>query len=101
MVENIEATKQTIREMYPYLKNHFGINRIGIFGSFSAGTVHENSDIDLIVEFVKPIGFQFMNLAEFLEKKLGRKVDILTPEGLKTIRVKQVADRIRSDIVYV
>ncbi len=101
MVENIEATKQTIRELYPYLKNQFGIKRIGIFGSFSTGTVHENSDIDLIVEFDKPIGFQFMNLAEFLEKKLGRKVDILTPEGLKTIRVKQVAYRIRGDIVYV
>ena len=101
MIENTEALKRMIREMYPYLKHHFGIERIGIFGSFSTETARENSDIDLIVEFVKPIGLQFMNLAEFLEKKLGRKVDILTPAGLNSIRVKQVADRIRRDVVYV
>jgi predicted nucleotidyltransferase len=42
-----------------------------------------------------------MVLADYLENKLGRKVDILTPDGLKTIRVKQVAEKIKKSVVYV
>jgi uncharacterized protein len=101
MVESTDTLKSIIKQEYPYLKNHFGIKRIGIFGSFSTRKINEKSDIDLVVEFEKPIGFQFMVLAEFLENKLGRKVDILTPDGIKTIRVKHVAERIRESIIYV
>ena len=101
MVKNTEDVKDVIKKEYPYLKNRFGIKRIGLFGSFSTGTVEKNSDIDLLVEFDKPIGFKFMVLAEFLERKLGRRVDLLTPAGMKTIRVKQVAERIKKSIVYV
>jgi hypothetical protein len=101
MVKNTEDVKDVIKKEYPYLKNRFGIKRIGLFGSFSTGTVKKNSDIDLLVEFDKPIGFKFMVLAEFLERKLGRRVDLLTPAGMKTIRVKQVAERIKKSIVYV
>ncbi|HLP49191.1 MAG TPA: nucleotidyltransferase domain-containing protein [Candidatus Deferrimicrobium sp.] len=101
MVESTDALKNIIKAEYPYLKNYFGIRRIGIFGSFSVHKSNKDSDIDLVVEFDKPIGFKFMALAEFLENKLGRKVDILTPDGLKSIRVKQVAERIRESIIYV
>jgi len=101
MVESTDALKSIIKEEYPYLKNYFGIKRIGIFGSFSIQESNTDSDIDLVVEFDKPIGFKFMALAEFLENKFGRKVDILTPDGIKTIRVKRVAERIRESIIYV
>jgi len=53
------------------------------------------------VEFDKPIGFKFMVLAEFLENKLGRKVDLLTPDGIETIRAKHLAENIKKSIVYV
>ena len=101
MVEKSENIKNIIRKEYPYLKTHFGIKRIGLFGSFSTNTAKENSDIDLVVEFDKPIGFKFMVLAEFLENKLGRKVDLLTPDGIETIRAKHLAENIKKSIVYV
>lgn len=101
MVESTEHIKNIIRKEYPYLKSHFGIKRIGLFGSFSTNTAKENSDIDLIVEFNVPIGFKFMTLAEYLEKKLGRKVDLLTPDGIESIRVKSTKRRIKKSIVYV
>lgn len=101
MIENTDTLKRMINKEYPYLRNYFGIKRIGIFGSFSGDKSNKDSDIDLVVEFDKPIGFKFMALAEFLESKFGRKVDILTPDGIKTIRVKQVAERIRENIIYV
>jgi predicted nucleotidyltransferase len=101
MVENAEDIKKIIQKEYPYLKHHFGIKRIGLFGSFSTHTAKRTSDIDLLVEFNTSIGFKFMVLADYLENKLGRKVDILTPDGLKTIRVKQVAEKIKKSVVYV
>jgi len=101
MTEDKDSIKKIIRKEYPYLKNHFSIKRIGLFGSFATNTAHKNSDVDLLVEFTAPIGFKFMALAEYLENKLGRKVDLLTPDGLKTIRIKQVAEKIKKGLIYV
>lgn len=101
MVENTEEVKQIIQHEYTYLKNHFGVKRIGLFGSFLTRHIRKESDVDLLVEFDKPIGFKFMALVEYIEKKLGRKVDLLTPDGIRTIRSKQIASDIMKSIVYV
>lgn len=101
MIRNVESIKRIIKREYPYLRDHFEVKRIGLFGSYAANTANENSDIDLVVEFDTPIGFKFMALAEFLENKLGRKVDLLTPDGIANIRVKETAEKIKNSIVYV
>ncbi|MFQ5896521.1 MAG: nucleotidyltransferase family protein [Nitrospinota bacterium] len=89
-----------LRERQADLKK-FGVKRIGLFGSFATGKHRRSSDIDLLVEFEKPSFDNFMNLADYLEKVLGRKVDILTPDGVKGIRVKDVAASIKRNVLYV
>jgi predicted nucleotidyltransferase len=54
-----------------------------------------------VIEFSRPIGFRFVELAEYLEALLGTPVDILTPEGVAGIRVPQVAAEIQETVVYV
>ena len=54
-----------------------------------------------MIEFDRPVGLKFMRLTEYLEKLLGRKVDVLTPEGLKGIRAKAAAASIRKGLKYV
>lgn len=98
---NAEQIKDIIKSEYPLLRSRFGVKRIGLFGSFSTGIANSNSDVDLIVEFDTPIGFRFMTLADHLESKLGRKVDLLTPGGLENIRIKSVAKRIKESVDYV
>lgn len=57
--------------------------------------------MDIIVEFEKPIGLKFIELADYFENILGKKVSLLTPEGIKSIRVKNVAEDIEKSIIYV
>ena len=90
-----------IKSQYPYLSSEFGIKRIGIFGSVANKADRHQSDIDLVVEFDRPIGLKFMSLAEYMEKLFGKKVDILTKDGIRNIRVKRVSTDIEKDIIYV
>jgi len=96
-----EQILSSIQQQMPYLTAEYGVARIGLFGSFASKTADDDSDIDLLVEFHKPIGFRFMELIDYLEGLFGREVDVLTPAGLQGIRVKRVADNINESIVYV
>lgn len=84
-----------------FLLIEYGISKIGIFGSIVKGTMTEDSDLDIVVEFNKPIGFKFNRLVEYLENLFERKVDVLTKDGIKNIRVKEVARNIERNLVYV
>ena len=64
------------------IKERFCVKRIGLFGSFVRGDETETSDIDILVEFEDPTFRNLMNLAFFLEDLFGRRVDLLTPEGI-------------------
>lgn len=96
-----EEIIKKLREELPFLKKEFGIKKIGVFGSFIKGTQKEDSDIDIIVEFEKSIGLAFMDLADYLENLFNKKVDILTPEGIRSIRVNKIAQEINKSVIYV
>ena len=58
----------------------------------------DHSDIDLLVEFDRPVGlFAFCHLRRFLEEILGCSVDLITPDALKL----QLKDRILREAVRV
>ena len=77
----------------------FGVNSLGIFGSFSKDTVNETSDVDLLVEFIpeKKSFDNFMELSFFLEALLGRKVELVTPQSLS----KHIGPHILNEVVNV
>ncbi len=97
----LDEVIEKIKSQYPYLSSEFGIKRIGVFGSAAKQSDRDQSDIDLVVEFERPIGLEFMRLAQYMEKLFGRKVDILTRDGIRNIRVKRVSSDIGKDIIYV
>ncbi|MFI5145317.1 MAG: nucleotidyltransferase family protein [Ignavibacteria bacterium] len=65
------------------LKNKYNIKTLGIFGSYSRGDFHKNSDIDIIVEFEKSPGYEFIDLADELEIILKKKVDLVSKKAIK------------------
>ena len=96
-----QDTLALLRSRFSQLATDFGVSRIGVFGSLAKGDFAETSDVDLVIEFDRPIGLRFIELVEQLEQLLGRKVDVLTPAGIDGIRVKRVAQDITENIVYV
>lgn len=72
-----------LHELKPILADKFNVSRIGYFGSYATGDQTEKSDLDLLVEFSKPIGWEFFTLEKFLEKELGLNVDLVTKAALK------------------
>ena len=96
-----EEIIEKLREELPFLKKEFGIKKIGIFGSFATLKQNKGSDIDIIVEFEKPIGLAFMDLADYLENLFNKKVEILTPDGIRSIRVNKIAQSIKESVIYV
>ncbi len=94
-------TLKLLKNNYSYLADEFDVAKIGIFGSVAKETSTEKSDVDLVVEFSKPIGLKFINLADYLENLLQTRVDLLTQDGIDSIRIKSIADDIKRNIVYV
>jgi predicted nucleotidyltransferase len=57
--------------------------RRALYGSLAQGLADEDSDVDLLVELSHPLGLEFFALADYLERKLGRKVDLVTLETFR------------------
>ena len=71
-----------LKELEPILAQEYKVARIGVFGSLVRGEQTEKSDVDILVEFSEPIGLKFFDLIEFLEQKLGRKVDLVSVDAI-------------------
>ncbi|MDI6739408.1 MAG: nucleotidyltransferase family protein [Candidatus Edwardsbacteria bacterium] len=100
MLTKKEITK-ILQENFSYLSSEFGIKRIGLFGSYAKDMPNETSDVDIVVEFDRPIGFRFTEFTEYLERLLGKSVDVLTPAGIQGIRIDRIAKSIEESTVYV
>lgn len=76
--KNIEKIKSSI---IPILKKN-KIKKAGIFGSYARGEQRKKSDVDILVEPAKNMGFAFVGLQFELEKKLKKRVDLVSYNGL-------------------
>jgi len=83
--------------MKPELAERFHVNSIGLFGSVVRDDFNEKSDIDIIVDFTRPIGIAFIDLADMLEAALKRPVDLVSKNGVKTKYLKAI----EAEIEYV
>ena len=99
---NKEEILKRIRENREKIRS-FGVKKMGIFGSTVRGEMTDRSDIDFVVEFErgKATFKNVCGLIDFLEELFGRKVDILTPDGIDSIRIKHVRAEIKREIEYV
>jgi hypothetical protein len=87
-----------IRNSKPEMESHYGVQRLGLFGSYVREKQSKRSDIDILVAFNRDIDlFDFLDLREFLENQLSIKVDLVMESALKPA----IGKRILSEVEYV
>ncbi len=89
--------KRTLEQLKPELAHKFHVQSIGLFGSVVRDDFSAHSDIDIIVDFNRPVGIEFIDLAEYMEQRLQRKVDLVSRKGIKDKYYKVI----EQEIVYV
>ena len=98
MTGHFEQTRQTLQKLKPMLISQYHVDSIGLFGSIVRNDFSsKKSDIDIVVNFTQPIGIEFIDLAELLEEKLKRKVDVVSRKGVKEKYFKEI----EKEIIYV
>lgn len=87
-----------IKSSKPELKSRYGVQRLGLFGSYVKERQRKRSDIDILVSFNRDIDlFEFVDLHEYLESKLKTKVDLVMATALKPT----IGKRILAEVEYV
>ena len=96
MIDKSHITK-LLKDSKVDLITRYHLTSIGIFGSFTREDFHEDSDIDILIDYDSPIGIEFIDLADELEKILKRKVDLVSKNGVKP----KYYEEIQKDLIYV
>ncbi|PTX17785.1 nucleotidyltransferase family protein [Halanaerobium congolense] len=87
--------KKKLRDLKPILEKNYKVKSIGLFGSFARNEANEDSDVDILVQFSEDIGWEFIDLKQFLEESLEREVDLVTVEALKS----ELKEEILRDVI--
>lgn len=78
------------------IASRHGVDRVRLFGSRARGDAHPASDVDLLIRLLPGHGFSdFMAFCEEAEVALGRRVDVVTEDGLSPY----IRDRVLAEAV--
>lgn len=86
-----------LNDLKPILHREYSVKQIGLFGSFSDNSYTDDSDIDLLIEFERPIGWKYFSLQIYLENIFGRKIDLVTKNALK----EQIKESVLKQVKYI
>ncbi len=96
-MKSLEEIKSSICNEKQHLFAKYPIKSLAIFGSYARREQHDDSDVDILVEFDDNIGIRFVDLAEEIESITGIKIDLVSKNGIK----ERYFDVIKPDLIYV
>jgi predicted nucleotidyltransferase len=96
-MKNLASIKKVLSAIKPELERRFHVSAIGVFGSYARGDQKPDSDIDIIVDFNRSVGVEFIDLADYIEGKLESPVDLVSRKGIK----HGYLESIEKDVAYV
>lgn len=97
-MSKLEEIKSTLKQLKPIIEQKYHITHLGIFGDYIKGDIPENSEINILVDYVEPPSLlELVDMEYFLTDLLKIKTDIISKKGLKGTR----RERILSEVIYV
>lgn len=94
-MKSVKQIEEKLKELKPLLSRKYNVKRIGYFGSYSRNEQEKGSDIDILVEFREPLGWEFFDLKELLEEELQLTVDLVSVNALKKELEKPILEQTR------
>ena len=99
-MKTLAEIKAQLEELKPILRQRYQVETIGVFGSYSREEQKSKSDVDILVTFVEPNDIDlidFIEIKQFLSRKLKLKVDLVKKNALKPI----IRDKILEETIYI
>ncbi|HET7898299.1 MAG TPA: nucleotidyltransferase family protein [Flavisolibacter sp.] len=96
-MEQLSEIKQVLQQLKPELSRRFHVQSLGLFGSIVRNDFSPYSDVDIIVDFDRPVGIEFIDLAQYIEQHLQKKIDLVSRKGVKDKYFRAI----EREIVYV
>lgn len=96
---DLQAIKDVLMQHKEALYQEYKLQELGIFGSYVREEATEDSDLDILVEFIPQSGMsllEYIELEETLSELLDTKVDLVQKSGLKPY----IGQQILSEVVY-
>jgi len=91
----LKKVEEVLRKRRDEIERDYGVAEIGVFGSYVRAEATPVSDIDILVEFHRPIGFfKFLELEEKLSGWLGARVDLVTKGALRPHIGRQILSEV-------
>jgi len=88
---------ETLKDIKPVLTEKYGVTELALFGSYSRGGQTEKSDIDVMVSFSFPLGFEYFDLVDELKNTFKPKeVQVVSKKAIKP----KYFDAIKKDLLY-
>jgi predicted nucleotidyltransferase len=100
IMKTLPEIKQILNDQKPYLAEKYGVDVIGVFGSYVRNEQNADSDIDILIELERPSRISLIELVEleyYLSDVLGTKADLAIKENLR----KRIGKRILNEVVPV
>lgn len=82
-IPKLEEVLLELTRLKPHLHEKWGITELAVFGSIARGEATQDSDIDIMFDYKKPLGWEISNFGDFLEAKLQKKVDLLSKKAIR------------------
>lgn len=92
-----ESVLKKLEEHLPEIKESFGIEELGIFGSVSRGEDTQDSDVDILYRFAQGRGglHDMSGLYYYLEDLFDRKVDLISIKYISPL----IEERVLADAI--
>lgn len=94
---SLSKIQKTLSSHKAEFSDRFRVKTLAVFGSYARNEQRKDSDVDILVEFSAPVGIEFIDLGNYLERILNLRVDLVSRNGIKP----KYFDQIRSDLKYV
>lgn len=97
IMKNLAEIKAILGQVKSLLQEKYHISELGIFGDYVKGEVKENSQVNILINYIEPPSLlELVDMEYYLSDLLKIKADVFSKNGLKGKR----KEKILSEVIY-